>query len=326
VPDPLGVRELSRIIRRVQPDVVHAHNWSVNSALPLRAANLGSRRFGLVLTLHDFSHVCATKRFMRGGAPCEGPAMSRCLSCAARHYRGPVGPFTVLGTYAMRGWKHYGIDHIISVSSVVARTNKVDGLANSSIVPNFVADEALVAGGDADNLADAGHSNLPLPIVPFLLFVGDLCEEKGVLTLLRAYDSMPQDRPPLLLIGKRRPDTPTSLPSGAEMYFDWPHEHVMEAFRRCLFAVLPSVWPDPCPTTVLETMACGRPVVTTHMGGIADMVTDGENGLVVAPGDADSLAAAMGRRGAVDGPSGRAVRGRTRPARPYPRCVQPLPP
>ena len=295
VPDPLGVRELRRIIHQTRPEVVHAHNWIVNSVLPLRAGNSRSRKFGLVLTLHDFSHVCATKRLMRNGAPCEGPLMKRCLPCAARHYPGPVGPFTVLGTYAMRPWKQHGLDHVISVSSIVARVNRVNGLTNSSIIPNFIADAALTGGSDSGFLAETAPSMLPLPTVPYLLFVGDLCQEKGVLTLLRAYESMPSDRPPLVLIGKRRVDTPTSLPSGAGIYFDWPHEHVMEAFRRCLFAVLPSVWPDPCPTTVLEAMASGRPVVTTHMGGIVDMVTDGESGLVVAPGNEQSLAAAMRR-------------------------------
>jgi glycosyltransferase involved in cell wall biosynthesis len=295
VPDPLGVRELRGIIRRFQPEVVHAHNWSVNSALPLHGARSASRRFGLVLTLHDFSHVCATKRFMRNGAPCEGPSLSRCLPCATRHYRGPVGPFTVAANYAMRQWKRYSVDHVISVSSIVARINGVQGLANSSVIPNFIADAALANAPEPGYPADAVPSKLPLPTAPFLLFVGDLCEEKGVLTLLRAYDSLPPSRPPLVLIGKRRPDTPDSLPSGAEMHFDWPHEHVMEAFRRCLLAVLPSVWPDPCPTTVLEAMASGRPVVTTQMGGIVDMVTDGESGLVAAPGNDESLAAAMMR-------------------------------
>ncbi len=294
VPDPIGVRELRRIIRQTRPEVVHAHNWSVNSALPLRGHSSASRQFGLVLTLHDLSHVCATKRFMRNGAPCAGPTMSRCLPCAARYYRGPVGPFTVAANYAMRQWKDRAVDHFVSVSSAVAKGAGVVGFPNSSIVPNFVPDAVLENRFDAEQTG----VELPLPEDPFLLFVGDLCEEKGILTLLRAYDSMPPDRPPLVLIGKRRPDTPASLPDGAVMYFDWPHEHVIEAFRRCLYAVAPSIVPDACPTTVIEAMACGRPVVATYTGGIVDIVVDGESGLLVKSGSADELATAMRRLGA----------------------------
>jgi len=59
--------------------------------------------------------------------------------------------------------------------------------------------------------------------------------------------------------------------------------------------VLPSIWPDPCPTTVLEAMALGTPIVTTPMGGIADMVTDGDSALVVTPGDVGATEAALRR-------------------------------
>ena len=67
----------------------------------------------------------------------------------------------------------------------------------------------------------------------------------------------------------------------------------MAAFRRCLFAVLPSICLDACPTTVLEAMASGRPVVATKTGGIVDMIVDEENGLLVPPGDEHKLAEAM---------------------------------
>ena len=70
---------------------------------------------------------------------------------------------------------------------------------------------------------------------------------------------------------------------------------MLSGFGHALAAVLPSRWPDPCPTTVLEAMALGAPLVTTHMGGIADMVADGESALVVPPGDVPATAAALTR-------------------------------
>jgi glycosyltransferase involved in cell wall biosynthesis len=295
VPDPLGVRELARIVRQERPQVIHAHNWIVNSALALRRRSGTRPPFGLVLTLHDYSHVCATKRLMRAGSACSGPAFSRCLPCATKHYGPVVGPTTAAATAAMRLWKDRAIDHVISVSRAVADGNRITSGPASSVIPNFVLDSALRPLTPDTAQSPAGGGSPILPEEQFLLFVGDLSREKGVRTLLRAYELLGADRPPLMLVGRRMPDTPTQLPDGAEVHLEWPHEDVLAAMRHCVAAVLPSVWPDPCPTTVLEAMASSCPVVTTSVGGITDMIVDGESGLLVAPADEEQLAAAMGR-------------------------------
>jgi glycosyltransferase involved in cell wall biosynthesis len=284
LPDPLGVRELSRITRQERPDIVHAHNWIVNSALALRRSASPGSGFGLVLTLHDFSHVCATKRLMRMGSACAGPAVTRCLPCATAQYGPAVGSLTAAATALMRPWKNRAIDHVVCVSNAVASGNRISPGPGTSVIPNFVLDEVIQ--GRAGDVAEEEE---------FLLFVGELSRDKGLPTLLRAYESLGRKRPPLLLIGRRMPDTPARVPDGVEMRSQLPHEHVMTAFRRCLFAVLPSICLDACPTTVLEAMASARPVVATTTGGIVDMITDGENGLLVPPDDEHQLAQAMKR-------------------------------
>jgi glycosyltransferase involved in cell wall biosynthesis len=295
LPDPLGVRALARIVRRERPHVVHAHNWIANSAVALRRSSPAGPRFGLVLTLHDFSHVCATKRLMRMGAPCAGPAVARCLPCATAQYGVAVGPLTAAATGLMRPWKNRAIDHVVCVSNAVASGNRIPPGPSTSVIPNFVPDEILLdRAGDAAGSLDA---DIPpgLPTEDFLLFVGELSRDKGLPTLLAAYESLGRNRPPLLLVGRRTPDTPARFPGGAEIRAEWPHEHVMAAFRRCLVAVLPSICLDACPTTVLEAMASGRPVVATTTGGIVDMITNGESGLLVPPGDESRLADAIAR-------------------------------
>jgi glycosyltransferase involved in cell wall biosynthesis len=295
LPDPRGVRELSRIARRERPQVVHAHNWIVNSAVALRRSSPAGPHFGLVLTLHDFSHVCATKRLMRMGSPCEGPAVARCLPCATAHYGAAVGPLTAAATALMRPWKNRAIDHVVCVSNAVASGSHIPRGPNTSVIPNFVPDEAVLdrAGGAAEGQAEDVPPGLPKE--EYLLFIGELSRDKGLPWLLRAYESLGSRRPPLLLVGRRTPATPAHFPDGAVVCAEWPHDHVMAAFRRCLFAVLPSICLDACPTTVLEAMASGRPVVATTTGGIVDMIQHEENGLLVPPGDEDRLAAAMAR-------------------------------
>ncbi len=69
----------------------------------------------------------------------------------------------------------------------------------------------------------------------------------------------------------------------------------MAAWERCLFGVVPSLWPDPLPGVVREPMTRGRPVIGSDVGGIPDMITDDVNGLLVPAGDAAALASAMDR-------------------------------
>ncbi len=228
------------------------------------------------------------------GSPCEGPAVARCLPCATSNYGLAAGPLTAAATALMRPWKNRTIDHVVCVSNAVANGNYIPRGPNTSIIPNFVLDE--IVRGRLNDTADGRAEDIP-PGLPgeFLLFVGELSRDKGLPTLLRAYDSLGGKRPPLLLVGRRMTDTPTHLPNGVDMYAEWPHDRVMAAFRRCLFAVLPSICLDACPTTVLEAMASGSPVIATTTGGIVDMIVDGENGLLVPPGDEYKLAEAMAR-------------------------------
>ncbi len=59
--------------------------------------------------------------------------------------------------------------------------------------------------------------------------------------------------------------------------------------------MVPSLFPDPCPTVAIEAMASGVPVVASHVGGLPDLVLDGETGLLVPPGSAEALGSAIQR-------------------------------
>ena len=71
-------------------------------------------------------------------------------------------------------------------------------------------------------------------------------------------------------------------------------EHVLHLFRAADASILSSAWEN-FPHTVVEALAVGCPVIATEVGGIPEVVRDGENGLLVPPGDASALAAAIRR-------------------------------
>ena len=69
---------------------------------------------------------------------------------------------------------------------------------------------------------------------------------------------------------------------------------MLELFRAADAAILSSIWEN-FPHTVVEALAVGTPVIATDVGGVAEVVHDGENGLLVPAGDAAALADAVRR-------------------------------
>ncbi len=74
-----------------------------------------------------------------------------------------------------------------------------------------------------------------------------------------------------------------------------PRADVADLLAAIDVAVIPSRWPDPLPRSVMEAMAAGRPVVATRVGGVPEMVVEGETGFMVEAGDVEALAERMVR-------------------------------
>jgi glycosyltransferase involved in cell wall biosynthesis len=137
-------------------------------------------------------------------------------------------------------------------------------------------------------------SSPELPTTPFMLQVGDVVADKGIDVLFDAYRRL-ESAAPLVLIGRIAEKTRRSLPPGVTAVGVWPHELVLEAWRRSMFGTMPSLCLDACPTVTFEAMASSKPVVASALGGLLDQVTDDVTGLLVTPGDPVALAAAMAR-------------------------------
>lgn len=285
VPDPGIVRGLRTLTQQLKPDIVHAHNWMVHSFLPIKQAGRGR----LVLTLHDYALVCAKKTLvLNDDVLCSGPSPLKCLRCAAGHYGTAKGMAIAVANAGMGVLERRLVDLFVPVSRSVADGVGLPGSGLPfEVIPNFVPDDVA---------ATAAHGHPALAGLPdrYLLFVGALGRHKGVEVLLEAYRRL-RDPLPLVMLGMPWPDMPREFPPGVTVVQNVPHAAVMEAMTRSVELIVPSICRDACPTIAMEGMASGKPVIASDIGGLSDIVANGETGLLVAAGDAGELARAIER-------------------------------
>jgi glycosyltransferase involved in cell wall biosynthesis len=145
-----------------------------------------------------------------------------------------------------------------------------------------------------------------------LLFVGRLTAIKGVFVLLDAVAAAAVPGLRLTLIGDGE-DRAALEARAAELRLDATfagyasQSGVAEAVTQADALVLPS-FAEGVPVVLMEAMAGARPVICTQVGGVSELVGDGDTGLVVPPGDAAALAGAI-RRLAAMSPDARAAMG-----------------
>src|SRR5207249_1073940 len=151
--------------------VVHGHDWLARSFLPLK--HWSGAVF--VLSLHYYTLSCAKKNLVHQGAPCDGPAASKCVRCAIDHYGATKGPLVALGNWIGAAAERAAIDRVIAVSQATAAGNRLDGgRVPYEVIPNFVPAPVDIPEVELDPFLRQ------LPDDGFLLFVGDLRRDKGI--------------------------------------------------------------------------------------------------------------------------------------------------
>ncbi len=144
----------------------------------------------------------------------------------------------------------------------------------------------------------ARYADAPPPTGEGLLFVGRLAEVKGVTLLLEAFRRLRADHPDATLTivgdGELRQSLEAEAAGLDNVHFTGAigqAEVAAELAKSALF-ILPS-HAEGVPVVLMEAMAAGRPVVTTRITGVPELVEDGVSGVLIAPGDVDALTAAI---------------------------------
>jgi glycosyltransferase involved in cell wall biosynthesis len=275
---------LAKVIRDEKPDVVNGQGWIIYSAL----AALGRAGPPMVVTLHDYGLMCAKRTFMHGDQTCNGPELGKCVRCAGQEMGAGKALGVAGGLRASRGL-HARVDRFIAVSQAVADASApyLLGTADRThVLPSFVSDSVMKEAPNAPRPA----------FVPargeYVLFVGGLARSKGVDVLLAAHERM-SPRPHLVIIATPPVGPDVEMPDDVTLVAGVEHADVMGAWAHCALGVVPSRWPEPFGQVAVEAMVCGKAVVASNIGGLADIIRHGETGLLVTPGDAEELRGAI---------------------------------
>ena len=280
-------RAIRRLLADTQPDVAHLHIYygrlTASILKPLRQASIP-----IVQTLHEYKLLCPVYTCMRHGEICEdchGSSFWKAL--AHRCNRGSLvrSAASMVESYASQALGATdGIDHFIGVSRFMTEKMRGIGIAADRIttIHNFVDTSQFEAASERGR---------------YVLYFGRLEATKGLFTLIEALRHRPDLRCIIAGTGPARAELEQRAESAGLKHVEFPGfvsgSALHDLIRGSVCTVLPSEWYENCPMSVLESMALGRPVIGTRIGGIPELIDHDNDGLLVEPGDADALAAAL---------------------------------
>jgi exopolysaccharide biosynthesis WecB/TagA/CpsF family protein len=282
-------RGLKDLIRRERPHVAHFHN-TFPLISPVAYAACSEAGIPVVQTVHNYRMICPGGTLHRNGRPCE--------DC--------VGKFS-----SWPGVAHACYRENRPMTSTIVAMNAVHRALGTwkervglYVAPSRFARQKLVEGGlPAKKIVVKPHFVAPDPgrrtnPGASAIFAGRLSEEKGLRTLLKAWKLAGVEMP-LRIVGDGPLRQELELKCrelGLEnVRFDGElsHSETIEAIKAARFAIAPSECYETFSVTIAEAAACGVPAIASRHGALAEMVRDGNTGLLFKPGDPEDLAAAI---------------------------------
>ena len=280
---------VSQALREIRPDVIHLHNIYHH----LSSSILGPiRAFGIpcVQTLHDYKLACPNYTMFTEGAPCERCKGGRYFEAVKHHCLTSFAAGNVLAALEMGMTK---------AMQLYERT------IHTFICPSRFLAEKMIAWGEPPSkmVVIPNAVEIPESIATrdggYALAVGRLSVEKGFDVLVRAAATVPKIRIRIAGIGPeegRLRSLATSLGATNVEFLGFVHrDRDRDLWCRARVVLTPSVWYENAPLAVLEAMAFGLPILASDIGGLPELVTHEDNGLLVAAHDVSAWAQALER-------------------------------
>lgn len=262
--------EFGKILDDFKPDVLNSHSLLDISTLVWGAAK--RRNIPIVHTICEYDLICGNAAMFRRGRPCT----SWHLGCRA---------INVSKLFTNR-W----VDAVVAVGTSILKTHIEHGYFRH-LPPNrrrVIYYSCTVPGGDPVERRNVDRIGRPMTFG----YLGRINVEKGVGTMIDAFQRLPASGWECLIAGRAMDDSSERLQAQSQdlpiKFIGWvdPKDFLQEID----VLIVPSFWAEPSPRTIYEAYAMGVPVIGARSGGIPELIGDEDNDWLFEPGNDADLA------------------------------------
>lgn len=299
-------RNFQALCEEFRPDVIHLNNVHRQITLSiLDAPYLQDHHVPVVYTAHDYVTICPAYTMIDGNdAVCDrcinDGRYRHCLENTCVKGSKTKSALAAMEAFYLRSHGSYSkIDCVVAPSQFM-HDKLVEGGWDSNkvvVLRNFATEDLLRRAGDNRLVANRASN-------PYILFFGRVSHEKGVEVLLAAFQRVYKRLPGWKLIvagdGPEREDLESAVASyvkdGLIKFVGYKQGAELRGLvEGAAFAVSCSIWRENMPYAVIEALASGVPVIGSDIGGIPELVVEGETGFLCNAGSVESMVGAIGR-------------------------------
>lgn len=276
-------RLMAKALEEFKPDIVHINNFQRQLSASIIDA-IKEKNIPIVMTAHDLNPICPASIMLYNGEVCDDCITNGYAQCIKKKC---VKDSTLKSTLGVMEKKYYDfhkvfrkIDCIISPSEFIKNQ-----LVNGKLKYNEIV--------TLHNFVNESERN-EYVLGDYAFYLGRLSKEKGILNLIEAIGDIPDAK---LLIAGDGPEREKIEAYISEHKLDGRitllgyqnQDSIHKYITNSRFVVIPSIWNENCPYSVLEAMEIGKPIVASRMGGIPELIADGENGYLYKADDINEL-------------------------------------
>jgi glycosyltransferase involved in cell wall biosynthesis len=287
--NPIVEDKFKKIAAIERPELIHAHNLSGLSFAPIAYAKK-SLKVPVIMTLHDFWLVCPKNTLLTNeGVLCAHGGISGCDGCNL-YFASPLSRISMnVRNKIVSEFSKY-------INIYISPSKRLKDIISQK---GYDLDIRCIKNGlDLESYMSIKRDEQPKGKIKILM-LGRISYHKGIYIMLDALERLVKSgctNVELILVGSiedryklTNSINGKKLRNYVRVLGNVSEGNKIDIFKEADIFVLPSLWYENQPLSIIEAMASGLPVIGSNVGGIPEMICDGETGCLFMRGDSEDL-------------------------------------